>query len=98
MFSWVPAPCPSPPQNFVSVGPRRCQKSCYFSYFSLVVRNPPVEAQEYRVRSKQEGSIDSIYSARGWQFERNSPYAGSAFSGIDGIPGLDEDGLPAETI
>ena len=57
-----------------------------------------MEAQEYRVRSKQEGSIDSIYSARGWQFERNSPYAGSAFSGIDGIPGLDEDGLPAETI
>ena len=69
-----------------------------FRIFSLVVRKPSMEAQEYRVRSKQEGSIDSIYSARGWQFERNSPYAGSPFSGIDGIPGFDEDGLPAETI
>ena len=39
---------------------------------------------------------DSIYSARGWEFERDSPYHGSPFASIDAIPGFDEDGLPSE--
>ena len=40
----------------------------------------------------------SVYSGQsngGWQFDRDSPYTGSPFSGIDGIPGFDDDGLPS---
>ena len=38
------------------------------------------------------------YSPDGWKFDRDSPYGGSPFSGIDGIPGFDEDGLPSDIL
>ena len=40
-------------------------------------------------------SVYSGHSDGGWQFDRNSPYTGSPFSEIDGIPGFDADGLPS---
>ena len=39
---------------------------------------------------------ESVYSARGWQFDRDSPYSGSPFASIEAIPGFDEDGLPSD--
>ena len=43
-----------------------------------------------------ENESMSVYSARGWQFDRESPYSGSPFASIDAIPGFDEDGLPSD--
>lgn len=38
----------------------------------------------------------SVFTPRGWEFDRASPYSGSPFASIDAIPGFDEDGLPSE--
>ena len=55
-------------------------------------------------RGKEQGKVRgmgwkrSVYSGHsdgGWQFNRDSPYTGSPFSAIDGIPGFDDDGLPS---
>ena len=67
----------------------------FFKLFSGVANNSKAtKIKEYGDRF--EGDSQSIYSARGWQFDRNSPYSGSPFASIDAIPGFDEDGLPSD--
>ena len=60
--------------------------------FSGVANNSSTTKEKDHYRFDAE----SIYSARGWQFDRNSPYSGSPFASIDAIPGFDEDGLPSD--
>ena len=68
----------------------------FFEYFSLVLRRPKSAARKYNVHRGSDKSLS--FSSGGWKFDRDSPYTGSPFFGIDGIPGFDEDGLPSEII
>ena len=61
-------------------------------YFSGVAnQSSTTKFKEYGLDERE-----SVYSARGWQFDRQSPYSGSPFASIDAIPGFDEDGLPSD--
>ena len=65
-------------------------------YFSVASRRTGTIEGKYDIHRRV--GRRTPYSSDAWKFDRDSPYSGSPFTGIDGIPGFDEDGLPSADI